>query len=309
MLDPVQNQALRLCLGAFRTSPVESLQIEANEPSLALRRLRLSYLYILKLKANPYNPAYKITFHPSYQSLFHKKTKTIPTFGVRALKLVQDISLNLITIAQYRLPSIPPWLCKMPTMCFTLLTGSKANTSPALFKQNFYQLLSAYDNCFQIYTDGSKEGDHVAAAMVCKQNIVLTCRLPDNSSIFSAEAHAIILCLDFIDRYDFNRFVVFSDSLSCLQAIHNARWSNPLICEILEKCHLLSVAGKEVHFCWIPSHVDIPGNDRADNEARAALKSPISDCEVPHSDPPGASGEFENFAPASPGYVRVVRGD
>src|SRR4030088_1204527 len=30
MLDPVQNQALRLCLGAFRTSPVDSLQVEAN---------------------------------------------------------------------------------------------------------------------------------------------------------------------------------------------------------------------------------------------------------------------------------------
>ena len=120
--------------------------------------------------------------------------------------------------------------------------------------------------------------------MVCKQNIVLTCRLPDNSSIFSAEAHAIILSLEFIDRHDFTRFVVFSDSLSCLQAIHNARWSNALICEILEKCHLLSLAGKEVHFCWIPSHVDIPGNDRADSEARAALKFPISDCEVPHTD-------------------------
>ena len=27
MLDPMQNQALRLCLGAFRTSPVESLRV------------------------------------------------------------------------------------------------------------------------------------------------------------------------------------------------------------------------------------------------------------------------------------------
>ena len=30
MLDPFQNQALRVCLGAFRTSPVESLQVEEN---------------------------------------------------------------------------------------------------------------------------------------------------------------------------------------------------------------------------------------------------------------------------------------
>src|SRR5206468_11538353 len=67
MLDPVQNQALPLCLGAFRTSPVESLQTEANEPSLALRRFRLSNLYSLKLKSNVHNPAYKHTFSPQYQ--------------------------------------------------------------------------------------------------------------------------------------------------------------------------------------------------------------------------------------------------
>ena len=34
MLDPIQNQGLRLALGAFRTSPVASLYVEADEPSL-----------------------------------------------------------------------------------------------------------------------------------------------------------------------------------------------------------------------------------------------------------------------------------
>ena len=38
MLEPVQNQALHLCLGAFRTSPATSLHIEANEMPLDLRR-------------------------------------------------------------------------------------------------------------------------------------------------------------------------------------------------------------------------------------------------------------------------------
>ena len=34
MLDTVHNQGLRLALGAFRTSPVSSLNVEADEPSL-----------------------------------------------------------------------------------------------------------------------------------------------------------------------------------------------------------------------------------------------------------------------------------
>ena len=120
--------------------------------------------------------------------------------------------------------------------------------------------------------------------MVHKYNIVVTARLPDNSSVYSAESHAILLALDFIDTYDFNRFVVFSDSLSCLEAIHNIKWASPMICHILEKCHFVSLVGKEIHFCWVPSHVGITGNERADVEAKAALQFPISDCKVPHCD-------------------------
>ena len=38
MLDPIQNQGLRLAMGAYRTSPETSLQVEANMPPLDLRR-------------------------------------------------------------------------------------------------------------------------------------------------------------------------------------------------------------------------------------------------------------------------------
>ena len=31
-LEPIQNQDLRICLGAFRTSSMQSLYVEANEP-------------------------------------------------------------------------------------------------------------------------------------------------------------------------------------------------------------------------------------------------------------------------------------
>ena len=61
MLDTVHHQGLRLALGAFRTSPVESLYVEADEPSLYLRREKLTLQYAIRLAANPSNPAYKIT--------------------------------------------------------------------------------------------------------------------------------------------------------------------------------------------------------------------------------------------------------
>ena len=49
-LDRVQNAALRVCLGAFRTTPVSSLHVEANELPLWLRSQKLALQYIVKLK-------------------------------------------------------------------------------------------------------------------------------------------------------------------------------------------------------------------------------------------------------------------
>ena len=48
MLDPVNNQGLTHCLGALRTSPVESLYVDAHEPCLGARRAELSLQYASK---------------------------------------------------------------------------------------------------------------------------------------------------------------------------------------------------------------------------------------------------------------------
>ena len=48
-LDAVHHADLRICLGAFRTSPVQILYIKAGETSLSLRRLRHAMNYVLNL--------------------------------------------------------------------------------------------------------------------------------------------------------------------------------------------------------------------------------------------------------------------
>jgi hypothetical protein len=49
-LDRVQNAAFCMCLGAFRTCPIASLHVEANELPLQLRRQKLALQYVVKLK-------------------------------------------------------------------------------------------------------------------------------------------------------------------------------------------------------------------------------------------------------------------
>ena len=45
---------------------------------------------------------------------------------------------------------------------------------------------------------------------------------------------------------------------------------NPLITKLLSRLDLMS-RHKEIVMCWIPSHIGVRGNERADSAAKAAL--------------------------------------
>jgi len=78
--------------------------------------------------------------------------------------------------------------------------------------------------------------------------------------------------------------MVFSYSLSSLQAIDGCEVENPLILEILKEHSQLINTGRSITFCWIPSHAGIRGNKNADTAAKAGLDIPISNMRFPVSD-------------------------
>jgi len=103
------------------------------------------------------------------------------------------------------------------------------------------------------------------------------------TSIFSAEVRALELALKVISKCIEVKHIIFSDSKSALEAIQD-RWTlNPLVRRVLE-LHTKIRQTKDIIFCWVPSHVGIKGNEAADQEAKAALVSPVSDPKVPASD-------------------------
>ena len=280
MLDPIHNQGLRLCLGAFRTSPVESLYAEADEPSLSDRRDKLSLQFALKLRSNPGNPAYKCVFEPLYAGLFDLKPNTIPSFGIRIQPLITDSHLNdsFDFIADYRVSQSAPWLLKQPTLLFDLNRSKKSQTHPTSYISSFLDIRARYPNHTCLYTDGSKVGECVGSAAVAPSGI-LRCRIPDGATVFSAEMKALLLALDFIESADDDRFIIFTDSLSSMQALQSRKLSDPLVLEFLERFDLMSTE-KNIVLCWLPSHIGIEGNEKADLAARSALALPLSNIKL-----------------------------
>ena len=76
-LETIHHLGLRSALGAFTTSPIESLYIEANEPLLSLRRYKLAHQYYIKLISCPQNPSYNCIMETRYKNLFENKEKVI----------------------------------------------------------------------------------------------------------------------------------------------------------------------------------------------------------------------------------------
>ena len=91
-----------------------------------------------------------------------------------------------------------------------------------VFKSKFLEICDGLQGFCQIYTDGSKANNGTAAAAV-SGDIVKSLRITSYASIFTAELVALNLALDIIRRSRRKKFVIFSDSLSGLVAIHNCQ--------------------------------------------------------------------------------------
>jgi len=283
MLDPIQNQALRICLGAFRTSPAVSLCVEANEPPLELRRIKLSLQYALKLRSDPYNPAFDCVFSPTCEALY-EGTNHIPPFGLYYKQHLEDIDVDLENIKQMTCIPFPPWEYNPPCVDMSLADSKKDLVNPVELRQRFLELRDRlYKDRIAVFTDGSKAGDKVAAAAVVAGRYFLR-RLPDKSSVYSAELTALGLALQYIGESSFQKFLICSDSLSCLQALQGFNLRNPLLQEVIHAYRESTSTDKDIVFCWVPSHVGISGNEVADFAAKAALSLEVSDMQVPYTD-------------------------
>ena len=113
-----------------------------------------------------------------------------------------------------------------PTIDLSLHSEKISESNPNLLKQNFHEFQSYYPDHEHIYTDGSKDEEKGGCAAAKYDDCKKMC-ISDGSSVFTAEGKAIDLGLDFVNTCTYtDKFVIFSDSFSVLQALTHSSSKN-----------------------------------------------------------------------------------
>ena len=98
-------------------------------------------------------------------------------------------------------------------------------------------------------TDGSKAGNRVVAAAT-SNNV---------SAQVTAELQALKMAFNVVKNCDWDRFIIFTDSLSSLQALDSNNCDHLFIQDILKLFNDCLSVNKKVVLAWVPSHVGIKG--------------------------------------------------
>ena len=128
----------------------------------------------------------------------------------------------------------------------------------------------------------------LSSLSVVTGDTVVRRKLPSSCSIFTAEAFAILLAVKHVfSNGNFKEtFTIFTDSLSVLFTLKQLLPTHHMVQEVHKWLVLLHSRRRiQVHFCWVPAHVGVIGNERADQAAKEAMRmlypSLIS---IPYSD-------------------------
>ena len=268
-LDVIQSQSLRLCSGALYCTPVNALEVDCGVPPLELRRKYLALKLYIKYKYAINNPAQEC-FEECYQLYYGKYNDHFKPLRCK----IDNYAISLPeAYKEFITDTIPTWEYDNLIIDTGLHSKfSKKHDNPHLMKSLSLEGMEQWSSYLHIYTDGSKCNDNTAFAFhVPSLKYEKKIKLPNNTSVFMAEMIAILESLNFLLHKPPLGCVIFSDSLSAIQSIEMGTDTSSINQEINYCIYQLWCQGVPIVLSWIPSHVDIRGNEVADKLAKEAL--------------------------------------
>ncbi|GFS68013.1 putative RNA-directed DNA polymerase from transposon X-element [Trichonephila clavipes] len=143
-LNPVHHMALRICFGAFRTSPVQSLYVHCNQLPLDLRRRKLSLAYYFKILSVPSHSLQNVYMSTSMKRFYDVRPYNIRPFIDRMRLLVSKLNLPNVNIQQRNVLQFQPWNTPRFHYINSFASYSKSTVAPVVFQRVFVSHRSQY---------------------------------------------------------------------------------------------------------------------------------------------------------------------
>ena len=275
-LQRIQNRALRVITSCPRYTPVTPLHVETATLPLDLQR----DIYALKYWARSYRLGKTLPINSlvDVDPIFIYKAKPnqkLP-YSQSIQVLLQKYQLSDLPIQEpsynhnpnLSLPAIDISLCEK--------INKQGDPQSNLSITNRH-LIHNYENFTKIFTDGSKDTkSNIAGAGIVvfnKQNEIqdqVTLKFNNSVSIFTCELYAIDRACAYAHNTNKTQTVICTDSLSSIQSIQSGHSKNrpELVNNILQTCTNIKNKGNTITLTWVPSHIGLTGNEKADTLAK-----------------------------------------
>ena len=284
-LNAVHHQAIRLCTGAFKSSPVTSLCAEAAEPPLEYRRWQLGLQHYVRMQRLADCSYYANILNNESHHLYAENDDKAP-IDIRMHHIANKMQLTNFRVLPCQYPLEPQWRLSETVVCCDPIISSEKDYNPDVLKLIYTEHIDeAHADSMQVFTDGSKNQNGTGCAYVLN-NEENSFKLKKHSSIFTAELYSIFKVLQCIENVHNRNFTNVTDSKSSIQAIQNINNSHSKVSKIQSWLIMMQARHKTVKFCCVSSHINIAGNERADRLAKevAIAEGDIALVHYPYKD-------------------------
>jgi ribonuclease HI len=159
------------------------------------------------------------------------------------------------------------------------LRGVDDSLFPIIAPRLLGEVLGELQRPTAIYTDGSKTKGLVGIGIFLDDRDSYRFRLPGHCGIFTAEMCAIHIACDLVESKPMgapHAYIILTDSLTSIEGLKSTGISyqtNDILFRTRRSLRYLVELGYDISLMWIPSHVGIQGNKRADKLANEGSTS------------------------------------
>jgi ribonuclease HI len=291
-LQKIQNQALRKIAGAFRTTPIAALEAEIGllpvDIRLDLRHKNYTTRLLTLPDTHPLLPLCPNTFpktpdnereDPSRNSKFtpwHNTTNTKRQYVTRLDKALATTSQHLqpqSIVETIQTTTHNPW--ETTIIDILIPHGTKEEVANQHTQRHFFTHADSQQLCF--YTDGSQLNNKCGAGIYASRAGTTVHEssyyLGEECEVFDAELYGIAkathLATKLLDQPTTDVWI-FCDNQSAVLRMANSlpMPGQEYILNGLNNIKKLNNANIKTHIHWVPGHVNVKGNERADHLAK-----------------------------------------